>query len=108
MEPDNNLVRIAILEIQIEELKQSINKQANEYERRLQELNHANQQQIERNASYVSRETWEISMDAHQKDDNQKHNEMNIWRREIDQWRWISIGASIAAGSIAGWITRLL
>ncbi len=88
-------VRIAVLESQIKGLRENIVLQAREYERRLSELNHAHQLQIDRNADYVSREAWDM-----------KNIELESWRRTIDQWRWISIGLGIAGGGVAGWIAR--
>ncbi len=97
---DDNLtshVRIAVLQEQITGLKDAIVLQAKENERRLQELNHAHQAQIDRNAQYVSREAFEL-----------RTREIDKWRREVDMWRWISIGAGIAGGGAAAAVFKVL
>ncbi len=91
------LVRLAVLETRLNGTIENITLQAREYERRLGELNHAHQQQVDRNAEYVSRELWDT-----------KVAEWETWRRQIDQWRWISIGVAAGAGGLAGYIARLL
>ena len=87
MSDDSLICEIAVLKERLASTAEAIKKQAIEYERRLQELNHAHQQQMDRNAQYVSREAWEIY-----------NGKMDDWRREVDRWRWISIGAGCAGG----------
>jgi hypothetical protein len=61
MEPSNHdyAVRIAVLETLLKKADEARALQAREYERRLQDLNHAHQQAMERNATFVSRELYE-------------------------------------------------
>jgi hypothetical protein len=89
--------QIAVLQERLRGAELALQNQADEYERRLQELNHAHQQQMERNAEYVSREAWDAQNRA-----------IDIWRREVDKWRWISIGAGIAGGGFAGFIAKII
>ncbi len=91
------LVRLAVLETRLNGTVENITLQAKEYERRLNELNHAHAQQSERNAEYVRRDVYDSKL-----------NEWEQWRRQIDQWRWVSIGAAAAAGGLAGYIAKLL
>ena len=83
------LVEIAVLKERITGMKGEISKQALEYERRLQELNHAHQQQQDRNAQYVSREAWEA-----------RNAMIDAWRRDVDKQRWVAaaVASLIAAG----------
>lgn len=93
----DHMTKIAVLETQLVGLREAISLQAREYERRLQELNHAHQNQMDRNAQYISREAWEI-----------RNAEIDKWRREIDMWRWVSIGAGIVGGGLGGIVGRML
>ena len=90
-------IKIAVLESLLQGLRENIALQAKEYERRLTELNHAHQNQIDRNAQYVSREAWELKL-----------SEQESWRREVDRWRWIAVGAGIAGGGLTAIVTRLI
>ena len=73
--------RIAVLEERVRgqiELREQDAKererQATEYARRLQELNHAHDQAVERNATFISREIFEAAF-----------NQWDIWRRGVDK-----------------------
>ena len=73
--------RIAVLEERVRgqiELREQDAKererQAAEYARRLQELNHAHDQAVERNATFISREIFEAAF-----------NQWDIWRRGVDK-----------------------
>jgi hypothetical protein len=57
--PHEYAVRIAVLETQLVNADKAQELQAREYERRLQDLNHAHQQAMERNATFVSRELYD-------------------------------------------------
>lgn len=35
-----------------------------------------------------------------------KAKEIEEWRRSVDQWRWISIGAAMASGGLAAAVMR--
>lgn len=88
------LVEIAVLKEKLAGVREAISKQALEYERRLQELNHAHQQQQDRNAQYVSREAWEA-----------RNEMMDDWRRDVDKSRWIAAAvASLVAAGISALI----
>jgi len=87
----NDRLKIAVLETELRSMKDALRLQAIEYERRLQDLNHAHQQQVDRNAQYISREIWE----AYLKEDN-------TWKRSIDQWRWTSVGIGAGLGAAGG------
>jgi uncharacterized protein YjbK len=89
--PENLEVRLAVMESQMADLKHGIALQAREYERRLEELNHAHERQVESNRHYVSREAWEL-----------KHSELEIRVLTIDRWRWMSLGAASSIGAILG------
>ncbi len=117
-------VRLAVLETRLNGTLESISLQAKEYERRLGELNHSHQQQVDRNATYVSRELWDSKLtewETWRRQIEQRNSaylasatwesaqkEWDTWRRQIDQWRWISIGAAAASGAVAGYLTKLL
>jgi hypothetical protein len=55
-------VRIAVLETKLANADGARILQAKEYERRLGDLNHAHQQAMERNATFVSRELYDSGM----------------------------------------------
>lgn len=82
---------LAVLRAELEASQEARVLQAKEYERRLQELNHAHQIQTERNAQYISREAFELYT-----------AKVDEWRRAVDQWRWFAIGAGIAGGGLTG------
>jgi hypothetical protein len=60
--PHEYSVRIAILETKLEAADSARVIQAKEYERRLQDLNHAHTQAMERNATFVSRELYDAGI----------------------------------------------
>jgi ElaB/YqjD/DUF883 family membrane-anchored ribosome-binding protein len=88
---------IAILQERLRSSDEALKSQAREYERRLQELNHAHAQQIARNAEYVPRESFDS-----------RNAQIDEWRREVDKWRWISIGAASVTGTVTGIIGALI
>lgn len=57
--PHEYAVRIAVLETKLQSADEARVLQAREYERRLQDLNHAHQQAVDRNATFVSRELYD-------------------------------------------------
>lgn len=89
--------QIAVLQTELRCMEEARELQAREYERRLGELNHAHAQEIVRNAASVPRELWET-----------RNMQMDKWMREIDRWRWVSIGAGLAGGGLMGVAARLL
>ncbi len=103
-----DIVRIAVLQEQITALKESIVLQAREYERRLSELNYAHQNQLDRNEQYVSRESWEIKNAANERAISERYALIDEWRRSIDKWMYISIGAGITGGGLMALVVRLL
>lgn len=106
--PLEPVVKIAILETRVSGLKENIDLQAKEYERRLQELNHAHQIQMDRNAQYISREAFELYSTGVASSTAIRTAEIDKWRREIDQWRWISIGAGLCGGGLVAMLARLI
>ena len=79
--------QIAVLQERLRASEIALSSQAREYERRLTELNHAHQQQQDRNAQYVSREAWEL---------NNKEGEARLNVIERQQSRAYGIGAGFA------------
>jgi hypothetical protein len=66
--------KIAVLNERLVGMETARRLQADEYARRLDELNHAHDQAIARNAHYVTREMWEA-----------RNVESNNWRRGVDR-----------------------
>ena len=65
-------VRLSVLEERARGNAKRLKLQAKEYERRLAELNHAHQQQVERDADFVRLDKF----DVHDKD-------MRVWQTEV-------------------------
>ena len=34
--------------------------------------------------------------------------ELEVWRRQVDRWRWMSIGAGLAGGGLVAMISKAL
>lgn len=105
---DSIEITVAVLEERIRNLDKALELQAREYSRRLEELNHSHQQQVDRNAMYVSRESWELSNKELNKALEIRAQENAVWQRAVDRWRWISVGAGVAGGGIIAGLTRLI
>ncbi len=88
---------VAVLQTELKCGRDARDLQAKEYERRLQDLNHAHEQQEKRNSEYVARESFEVYIAT-----------MEKWRREVDMWRWIAIGLGIAGGGTIGGLVHLI
>ncbi len=105
-------VRLSILETLLTERQKQVDLQAKEYERRLNELNHSYEQQMQRNTDYVLRETWELRHDELMKQ-VQHHNGYDTEKfAEIDRWRarllGVAVGVAVGAGIAGGGITALI
>lgn len=90
-------VKIAVLEERVRGLDKALLLQASEYERRLDELNHAHAQQVERNAQYVSRELWDS-----------RNKEVDDWRRAVDNRLSRNVGIAIGVSAVAGLAVSLI
>jgi len=77
--------QIAVLQEKIASMQEAKVLQAKEYERRLEELNHAHAKAEQRNADYLPRELFERTME-----------ELRLWRERVDH------SISTAQGSRAG------
>lgn len=89
---------VAVLQERLSNGNEAVKLQALEYERRLTTLNHAHEQQVQRNLDYVSRETWE-----------QKNVELEKWQRGIDQWKWTSLGiGGLTGAGLAALVNKLV
>lgn len=90
-------MKVSILQTELECSLEARTLQAAEYERRLSELNHAHQQQLDRNAEYVSRELFESRKDA-------------VDRRlnSVERFIWLATGIAIAGGGIIGGMINIL
>jgi hypothetical protein len=93
--------KIAVLQSEVANLKQSIILQAKEYERRLTELNHAHAQSTIDKSKFLAADMFYVNKD-----------DVNKWRNEIDQWRskviGIAIGIGLASGFAGGSIAAAL
>ncbi len=87
------LVRLAVLETRLNGTVENIALQAQEYERRLTELNHAHARATEDRNKYVGVDLFYSKID-----------EIAKWRSEMDQWRSKIIGIAIGVGSFGGLI----
>ncbi len=94
-------VRIAVLETQIANLQASIQHQAVEYARRLDELNHAHERAAQDKSKFITGDLFYAKYDEQQK-----------WRSDMDQWRsriiGIGIGIGLAGGAAGGGIAGLV
>lgn len=99
---------VEVLKSRLSSIEKAIDKQAIEYERRLTELNHAYKQQVERNATYVPRETAEANqktLDATLGALSKQINDIDAWKQRITG---IQIGIAIGAGLTGGGVGALL
>ena len=71
--PKTDASRIAILYERIAGVETALTLQAKEYARRLDELNHAHQQAVDRYEQFTPREMWTI-----------RNREIDDWRRRVD------------------------
>ncbi len=96
-----HLLKIAVLQTEVVNLKESIKLQAIEYERRLTDLNHAHQRSVEDKAQFVSSEMFFSKLGEYEK-----------WKSDIDKWRsrmtGIAVGAGAVSGATAGLLSRIL
>lgn len=93
--------KIAVLEAQLDGVKDNIAKQAGEYERRLMELNHERERYITQATFDTYRAATQAALDAYKL-------AIEAWRRDVDRWRWIQVGAGLAGGGIAGALMRMV
>lgn len=89
--------KIAILEERLRSLRQEIDKQAKEYERRLTELNHAHDKQVADQSTYVSSDRYEGWQ-----------GEMNAWKTEMSKKMTLIEGNSAGAGSVQRLVLQIL
>jgi hypothetical protein len=89
----DHLLKIAVLETEVKNLKEAIKLQALEYERRLAELNHAHAQAVSDKNKFMTSELF-----------YSKYDEIAKWRSELDQWRSRIVGIAIGIGSVSGLI----
>jgi hypothetical protein len=66
------ILKVAVLEERIANAKETLDKQAKEYERRLDELNHAHERSIEDKLEFLEKSVYEKSEDEHDQ-----------WRRAV-------------------------
>jgi hypothetical protein len=116
---------IAVLETKLDNVLVAIDKQAKEYERRLQELNHAHQQQMDRNATYIPRETYEANektYEARFANLSKQVNDIDTWKQtmngvreivtDLNAWKQrlvgIQIGIAIGSGLTGGGVVALI
>lgn len=89
--------KVAILEERLRALREGIDKQAKEYERRLTELNHAHEKQVQDQATFVSNDRYEGWQ-----------GEMNAWRGEMSRKMSLLEGRSGGVSSVQGVILQVL
>ncbi len=94
-------VKIAVLETRLSERQAQLDLQAREYERRLNELNHAHDMAAADKAAFLRKDTYDA-----------KIAEFAKWQNEMDVWRsrtvGIGIGAGIGGGLASGGAVALL
>jgi chromosome segregation ATPase len=88
---------IAVLQQQIRGLENARDLQAKEYQRRLEELNHAHAKAEARNAEYLPRELFESTI-----------NEFRMWRREVDKTLSEAHGSKAGITAAVGIVLSLL
>ena len=89
-------VRIAVLEEKVAASEREKVLQAREYERRLQDLNHAHEKQVRDQATYISEDKF-----------NGFLGEVNAWRGAMDAWKGTVVGALAGFEGIKGGSTTL-
>jgi hypothetical protein len=109
-------IRIAVLETKLISANEARKLQAEEYERRLTELNHIQATANQDRAKFVTADLFYAKVDDILRTRDTKFHELDVWRNQIDTWRAkvtgiaLSIGAAagIAGGIISSLITRLI
>jgi hypothetical protein len=104
--------RLAVVEARMEERDKFLALQAKEYARRLDELNHAHANAVERNSLYVTRETWEaghreLVAKADSRFDSQGMRLSTIENR-LARIIGIGVGIGFASGVLGGGIVALV
>lgn len=94
---DDAAIKIAVLEEQVMALRREIKLQAIEYQRRLAELNHAHDKQVEDQRTFVSSERYEGWQ-----------GEMNSWRATVSNALAILEGRNGGVTTIRGLIMQIL
>lgn len=89
--------KIAILEERLRSLREEIDKQAKEYERRLTELNHAYEKQVADQSTYVSGDRYEGWQ-----------GEMNAWKGEVQRKMTLIEGQRGGVSSVQALILQVL
>ena len=109
--PDNHHsveTRLAIMEERVSSIQTATRLQATEYERRLQELNHAHAQQAERNALYLPREYFDMHHSQLESEVESTRRAIELRLVELELWRWKSTGIAIGAGGVLGALISFL
>lgn len=92
--------RVCALEKMIEMKRESdqraLSLQATEYERRLDMLNHAHAQAMERNAHYITRELYESRWIAHEETERAVHAKFDGQVATVERLVYIAVGAVLA------------
>lgn len=89
--------RIAVLESEVRNLKESIALQAREYERRLGELNGERARECEDRVHLMTREVCA-----------ERHEKLDEWKAGIDTWRAGLIGTAFGIGLASGVVGSVL
>jgi hypothetical protein len=90
-------LKIAILEERLRGMRDAIEKQAREYERRLTELNHAHEKQVQDQSTYVSSDRYEGWQ-----------GEINAWKLDVSKQLTIMEGRSTGIVKVQGLIFQIL
>ena len=102
-------LEIARLQVLVVERDKALTIQAREYERRLETLNHAHEQQVERNSFYVSHEIWDafkrsndVRFDSTADANNKRAEAFDLRVKELENWRSRSTGMILGAMAVIG------
>ena len=102
------LVEIAVLHTKLDSAKEAVNLQAEEYKRRLTELNHAHSRAENTLNTFTPRELFERAIKEVKERTDLALKEVESWRRTVDAYMANNSGHNRGVSDVWGWITAAL
>ena len=98
------LIEIAVLHTKLDSAKEAVNLQAEEYKRRLTELNHAHARAENTLNTFTPRELFERAIKEVKERNDLALKDIESWRRTIDSYMSNNTGNTRGMTQLSGWI----